>query len=82
VVYAAIISGDYPNFGEQNLTLKLSILTYKYDAARCYFSSTNCPHLSGVPALDFFQIFVIVVIAYNITYFLSFRKSGRNERHS
>ncbi len=75
VVYSSVISGDFPNFGEHNVSLNLSVLTFQYDATRCYGSSTNCPRLQGVQSLDFFQIFVLAIVFYNLVHFINSRKS-------
>ncbi len=73
-VYPTIM-GKSP-FYETNITLHLSIFTYMYDSTRCTLSDTtvaNCSaaggtvvHIVGVPAFDFFQLMIAMIILANI----------------
>ncbi|MHB8568218.1 MAG: hypothetical protein ACYC7D_09165 [Nitrososphaerales archaeon] len=74
-VYPSIMLGA--GFGESNITLVLSFLTFRYDVNRC---GLTCPgsRLTGVPALDFVQLFVIVLIILNISHYWGFRKFNPN----
>ncbi len=69
VVYPSIISND---FGETGLSLKLSFLTFRYYASRC--DGGYCPRLAGVPAFDFFQLFVYLLILYTTIRFIQTRR--------
>ncbi len=73
-LYPSLMSSS--GYGESNLTLVLSFLTYRFDFNRC---AATCPgpRLSGVPALDFVQIFVIVLVLVHISHFLAFRRVKR-----
>jgi len=69
IVYANVITQD--PFYETNLHLSLSFLTYQYTATR------NGQLLVSPPALDFFQIFLIVAIVYNGLHIYYFKKKKR-----
>lgn len=66
---------SYPSllisYGETNLSLHVSFLTYSFSATRCY--GVNCTHLTGVPAFDFFQFFIYAIIVYTILQFIRLR---------
>jgi hypothetical protein len=76
-VYPAIMTKS--PFYETNITLHLSIFTFTYDSTRCTLSDTtvsNCSaaggtvvHILGVPAFDFFQLFIAMIILANIYHF-------------
>lgn len=68
VVYQTIISND---FGETNVSLKLSFLSFRYFATRCI--GGYCTRLAGVPAFDFFQLFIYLIIVYNVLKFIQSR---------
>ena len=68
VVYPSIISS---NFGETNVRLNLSFLSFRFYATRC--EGGFCPRLAGVPAFDFFQLFVYLIILYNAVKFIQSR---------
>lgn len=55
-------------FGERNLSLHLSLFTYSFDATR------GSEFVPGIPALDFFQIFVIAILLINLSHYLEWRR--------
>jgi len=59
-------------FGETNNSLKFSILTFQYTATRCM--GTSCARLVGIPAFDFFQVMIIILIFANVLHFINTRK--------
>ena len=61
-VYPSIMTGTY---GEINPSLHLSVLTFTWDAVKC---SQSCVTIPGLPALDFFQIFILIVILFNLSH--------------
>jgi hypothetical protein len=74
-LYPTIMVG-HP-FYETNITLHLSFFTYSYDATRCVFgvptTVANCQaaggtlqNIVGVPAFDFLQLFLAIVILANL----------------
>lgn len=69
--YPSIMAGS--NYGESNLTLVLGLLTYRYDFNRCSMSCPG-PRLTGVPALDFFQLLLIVLVVSHVTHYWSYRR--------
>ena len=69
VVYPSIISN---NFGETSVNLNLSFLTFRYYATRC--DGGYCPRLAGVPAFDFFQLFVYLLMLYTAIRFIQSRR--------
>lgn len=58
-------------FGETNVSLKFSFLTFQYIATRCM--GTTCTPLVGIPAFDFFQVLIIALVVYNVMHFINFR---------
>ena len=69
-LYPSII--ENPPFLESNISIHFSVLTYSYNAFRCVGVQVpvdQCPssvqHIIGVPAFDFFQLFVIILILAN-----------------
>lgn len=54
---------------ETNIVLKLSFLTYQYDAVR------GSTHIIGLPAFDFFQAIVYLAIIFNAWYFITASKN-------
>lgn len=65
-VYPQIMSGP-GGFGETNVNIHLSFLTFRIDATRC--GLTGCPTLVGVPSLDFFQLFLIAIVLINVVHY-------------
>ena len=65
-VYPAIITQEY---GETNVALHISLLTYSWSATKCI--GGICARLAGLWALDFFQIFILAVFLLNISRFIS-----------
>ncbi len=59
-------------FGETNISLHFSVLTYHYVATRCMGSS--CTRLVGVADFDFVQALILVLVLVNILHFLGMRK--------
>ncbi len=78
-VYPSIMAGTgSPNgYGEKSITLKLSFLTYTYNAVRCYQNNSYCYTLYGVPSLDFFQIFVLAIVIFHFFHFYNYWTSGK-----
>lgn len=72
-VYPRIMSatGGY-GFGEKDVALKLSFLTFQYTATRCTY--TSCVTQIGVPAFDFFQAIILVVVITNLVHFYYTKK--------
>ncbi len=66
-VYPAIMN---QSFGETGILLRLSPLTFRLDGTRCY---QTCQTLVGIPSLDFFQIFLIALVAVNLAHFFRLR---------
>jgi hypothetical protein len=62
VVYPSIMSNVY---GETQIQLHLSFLTYWYSAKNCVVSS-SCLSIAGVPAFDFAQLFFIILAVTTI----------------
>ena len=77
VAYPALMIAPYnpidpsAGFGEHNVVLKLSFLTFQY-----FSTSRSGQYLVGVPAFDFFQAFVYVIIIVNLVHFWNFKKSS------
>jgi hypothetical protein len=78
-VYPSIMSGA--PFLESDISLHLSLFSYAYDSVRCTpdVSVANCPAGSvqtiiGIPAFDFFQLFIAVIIIVNIYHALRLSK--------
>lgn len=71
--YPSIMLGQ--NYGESNLTLVLGFLTYRYDFNRC---SLTCPgpRLTGVSALDFIQVLLIVLVVIHVAHYLGYRRGS------
>ena len=59
-------------FGETNISLKFSILTFQYIATRCV--GGTCKPLTGIPAFDFFQALIVLLIFVNVLQFFNTRK--------
>ena len=59
-------------FGETNITLKLSFLTFQYVATRC--TNSSCVRLAGIPAFDFFQAILLMFIVVNLVHLYNVRK--------
>jgi hypothetical protein len=59
-------------FGETNISLKFSFLTFQYTATRCI--GGNCTRLVGIPSFDFFQALIISLVILNIVHFANSRK--------
>ena len=59
-------------FGESDISLKFSFLTFQYTATRCMGS--NCTRLVGINAFDFFQLIIIILVIINVLHFLNTRK--------
>jgi hypothetical protein len=59
-------------FGETDISLKLSFLTFQYTATRCM--GATCTRLVGIQAFDFFQLAVIIVVLINVFHLISTRK--------
>lgn len=70
VVYPSIMSSQY---GETEIQLHLSILTYWFSAKNCVVSS-SCLNIPGVPAFDFVQLFLLLLV---LTLVYHFARSGR-----
>ncbi|MDG6907463.1 MAG: hypothetical protein JRN20_16950 [Nitrososphaerota archaeon] len=69
VLYPSVIAND---FGESNIALKLSFLTFRYYATRC--EGGYCARLAGVPAFDFFQLFIYLIVFYTVFKFIVSKK--------
>ena len=69
-VYPVIITQTY---GETNPSLVLSFLTFRWNATNC--RNVPCVRLQGLPALDFFQIFILALVFVNLLHFLGYRMS-------
>ena len=61
-------------FGETNITLKFSFLTFQYAATRC--TSFSCTRLVGIPGFDFFQAIIIALVVINLLHLLNIRRSN------
>ena len=59
-------------FGETNISLKFSFLTFQYIATRCV--GGTCKPLTGVPAFDFFQAMIALLIFVNVLQYFNTRK--------
>jgi hypothetical protein len=59
-------------FGETNISLRFSFLTFQYTATRCMGSS--CSKLVGIPAFDFFQVMIIALVFVNLLHYVNTRK--------
>jgi len=59
-------------FGETNISIKFSILTFQYTATRCM--GTSCAKLAGIPAFDFFQVIIIILVFANVLHYINTRK--------
>jgi NADH:ubiquinone oxidoreductase subunit 2 (subunit N) len=68
-VYPSIMQNQ---FGETQVSVHLSILTYTIDAFRC-ITSESCVNVRGLPAFDFAQLFVIVLVAMQIYHYIARR---------
>ena len=60
-------------FGLKNVTVKLSFLTFQYSATRCTYSS--CVRQVGVPAFDFFQAIIIIILVMNLFHLYYVKKT-------
>lgn len=74
VAYPALMSGpSFPygaGFGETNVVLNLSFLTFQVTATNTITCATpNCV-LKGIPAFDFCQALVYLVILMNLAHFV------------
>ena len=69
--YPLIISGP-SGFSETNITLKFSFLTFQYISTRC--TNFSCARLVGIPAFDFFQAIVLILVAFNLLHLYNVRK--------
>ena len=69
VVYPSIITNTY---GESDLSLHLSLLTFSWNAMKCY-ALAACASIQGVSALDFFQVFLVVIALANISHYLKIK---------
>jgi hypothetical protein len=81
--YPTIMAG-HP-FYESDITLHLAPFTYAYNAIRCVRGTpttvANCSELGGtiqtihgIPALDFFQLFVVIIVLANIYHIWTWSK--------
>lgn len=78
--YPAIMAK--PPFLEWNITLHLSPFSYAYNATRCVGiqdTASTCPlssvqNIIGVPAFDFFQLFVAIVILASLYHLWTYNK--------
>ena len=69
VLSASVASGGY---GESNVVLNLSFLTFQINAVgNC--SGTNC-ELRGVPAFDFCQAMIFLLIIVNLVHVFNLRR--------
>jgi hypothetical protein len=59
-------------FGETDIRLKFSLLTFQYTATRC--NSFSCTRLVGIPAFDFFQAIIVALVVVNLLHFMNLRK--------
>lgn len=73
VAYPALMTGSTPpfgdGFGESNVVLNLSFLTYRFTATNPNCGSSGCT-LVGVPAFDFCQGLIYLVILINVAHFI------------
>jgi hypothetical protein len=76
VAYPALMAST--PYNETSISLNVSFLTYQYYAVRC--GPQFCQNLSGVPALDFFQLFVLILVAVNILRFRSYSNAKAEHR--
>ncbi len=67
---SVLLSGQ---FGETNISLHLSFLTFQIDATR------GSEFVPGIPSLDFFQVFVIAAVLLNLSRYFE-RRRGSNVR--
>jgi hypothetical protein len=68
VVYPQIMENV---FGETNVTLSISFLTFRYTAFRINRT------IVGVPAFDFFQFFLYAAIVYTVLKYIEYRSGNR-----
>jgi hypothetical protein len=76
VAYPALMTSPYPpsgyGFGETNVVLNLSFLTFQLSAVNSNCASSICP-VKGIPAFDFCQALVYLVILINLVHFVRLR---------
>jgi hypothetical protein len=68
IVYPSIMSNK---FGETQIQLHLSFLTYWYSAKNCVVSA-SCFNIPGLPAFDFAQLFFILLAAMIVLHFAKY----------
>jgi hypothetical protein len=74
VAYPALLTAPQSSggYGETNVVLNLSFLTFRIDATADCGGST-C-QLKGVPAFDFFQAMIYLLIIVNVVHFINRRR--------
>jgi hypothetical protein len=76
VAYPALLTSQLPpngnGFGETNVVLNLSFLTFQLNAVNSNCSSAVCP-IKGVPAFDFCQAVIYLIILLNLVRFIQLR---------
>src|SRR5579872_5536225 len=76
VAYPALMTSPLPpngnGFGETNVVLILSFLTFQLSAVNSNCASSVCP-VKGVPAFDFFQALIYLTILINLVRFVQLR---------
>lgn len=65
-------SASGEGFGETNISLHFSFLTYHYVATRCIEGA--CTRLVGVSDFDFFQALIVLAVILNLLHYLNLRK--------
>lgn len=74
-VYPTIMSATNGyGFGLKNVSLKLSFLTFQYSTTKCTYVS--CVRQVGVPAFDFFQAIVLVIVMMNALHLYNLRQTN------
>jgi hypothetical protein len=76
VAYPALMTSPFPpngyGFGETNVVLNLSFLTFQLSAVNSNCASSICP-VKGIPAFDFCQALIYLVILVNLVHFVRLR---------
>ena len=76
VAYPALMTSPLPpngyGFGESNVVLTLSFLTFQFSATNPNCLTPGCV-LKGVPAFDFCQGLIYLVVLINLVHFIRLR---------
>jgi hypothetical protein len=67
---------NLPPYLETSINLHLAPFLYSYDAMRCtnVVGGSECQTIIGVPSLDFFQIFSVAIILWDLFEYYQLRK--------